>query len=76
MLEPLEKMLEKTEDIVSSFERCKISFEGFLLQTQNSLNPLHVDVQMRPLASPWGTETPPLSPGTYSPFICFLMNEF
>lgn len=71
MFQPLEKMQVKTEDMVSSFEGCKISFEGFLWQTRDSPSPLHVDVQKYPVTSPWGTETPPLSPGAL-PF-CFLM---
>ena len=59
-----EEMDGEEEGLVSSLERCRINFEGYLLQPQQKS--LHVDVQMNPFPSPPGTETPPLSPGMLS----------
>ena len=62
MLESQEVM-EAEDDLVSSLQRCKLAFEGYLLHTCSVSNPLHVDMQMHPPPSPPETESPPLSPG-------------
>ena len=56
------------EMLVSSMQRCKIKFDGFRLDTKN-VAPLHVDTQIQSLPSPPGTESPPLSPGTFHLFV-------
>lgn len=62
---PREEMDGEEEDLVSSLERCRINFGGYLLQPQQKS--LHIDVHLNPIPpSPPGTETPPLSPGTLS----------
>lgn len=53
-----------TDDMVSSFERCQISFEGYLLKAKD-MNPLQIDTRQNSVASPLGTETPPSSPGKH-----------
>jgi hypothetical protein len=45
-----------------SSEGRKMSFQKFILQVQTMPNPLQIDMQMRQVMSPTGTETPPLSP--------------
>jgi hypothetical protein len=50
------------ENMVSSFERCQISFDGYLLQSKTQ-QPLEIDIKLEGITSPLGVETPPLSPG-------------
>jgi hypothetical protein len=52
------------ENMVSSFERCQISFDGYLLQSKTQ-QPLEIDIKLEGItsSSPLGIETPPLSPG-------------
>lgn len=50
------------ENMVSSFQRCQISFDGYILQSKKQ-QPLEIDIKLDGNTSPLGTETPPLSPG-------------
>ena len=50
------------ENMVSSFQRCHISFDGYILQSKKQ-QALEIDIKLDGITSPLGTETPPLSPG-------------
>ena len=61
-----------SDELVQHFQRCKIAFEGYLLQPQE-YNALRVDMQLVAPSSrsQWTDETPPQSPGIPSSPVLF-----